>query len=40
LDLFCPRISVLPGVLRALICTFEGIATTAELWATGLGQAS
>jgi hypothetical protein len=39
LDSRCPRISLLPGVLRALICTFEGPATTKELWATGLGQA-
>jgi hypothetical protein len=38
LDLRCPRISLLPGVLRALIYTFEGPATTEELWATGLGQ--
>jgi hypothetical protein len=40
LDSRCPRISVLPGVLRALICTFEGAATTEEKWATGLGQAN
>jgi hypothetical protein len=39
LDSRCPRISLLPGVLRALIYTFEGPATTEELWATGLGQA-
>jgi hypothetical protein len=39
LDLRCPRISLLPGVLRALIYTFEGPATTGELWATGLGTA-
>jgi hypothetical protein len=39
LDLRCPRISLLPGVLRALICTFEGPGTTEELWATGLGTA-
>jgi hypothetical protein len=39
LDLRCPRISVLPGVLRALIYGFEGPVTTEELWATGLGQA-
>jgi hypothetical protein len=39
LDSRCPRISVLPGVLRALIYTFEGPGTTEELWATGLGQA-
>jgi hypothetical protein len=39
LDLRCPRISLLPGVLRALIYTFEGPATTEERWATGLGQA-
>jgi hypothetical protein len=39
LDLRCPRISLLPGVLRALIYTFEGPATTEELWATGLGSA-
>jgi hypothetical protein len=37
LDLRCPRISLLPGVLRALIHGFEGPATTEELWATGLG---
>jgi ankyrin repeat protein len=37
LDSRCPRISLLPGVLRALIYTFEGPATTKELWATGLG---
>jgi hypothetical protein len=36
LDLRCPRISVLPGLLRALIYGFEGPATTEELWATGL----
>jgi hypothetical protein len=40
LDSRCPRISLLPGVLRALIYTFEGPATTEELWATGLGQAN
>jgi hypothetical protein len=39
LDLRCPRISVLPGVLRALIYIFEGPVTTEELWATGLGTA-
>jgi hypothetical protein len=39
LNLRCSRISRLPGVLRALIYTFEGPATTEELWATGLGQA-
>jgi hypothetical protein len=39
LDLRCPRISPLPGVLRALIYGFEGPATTEEFWATGLGQA-
>jgi hypothetical protein len=39
LDLRCPRISLLPGVLRALIYSFEGPATTEELWATGLGTA-
>jgi hypothetical protein len=39
LDLRCPRVSLLPGVLRALIYTFEGPATTDELWATGLGAA-
>jgi hypothetical protein len=39
LDLRCPRISLLPGVLRALIYGFEGPATTEELWATGLGTA-
>jgi hypothetical protein len=39
LDSRCPRISVLPGVLRALINILEGPATTEELWATGLGQA-
>jgi hypothetical protein len=38
LDLRCPRISPLPCVLRALIYTFEGPATTEELWATGLGH--
>jgi hypothetical protein len=37
LDLRCPCISLLPGVLRALIYGFEGPATTEELWATGLG---
>jgi hypothetical protein len=31
LDSRCPRISLLPGVLRALIHTFEGPATTEEL---------
>jgi hypothetical protein len=39
LDLRCPRISPLPGVLRAVIYGFEGPATTEELWATGLGTA-
>jgi hypothetical protein len=39
LDLRCPHISVLPGVLQALIYGFEGPATTEELWATGLGTA-
>jgi hypothetical protein len=39
LDSRCPRISVLPAVLRALIYGFEGPATTEELWATGLGVA-
>jgi hypothetical protein len=39
LDLRSPRISRLPGVLRALIYGFEGPATTEELWATGLGMA-
>jgi hypothetical protein len=39
LDTRCPRISLLPGVLRALIYTCEGPATTEELWATGLGTA-
>jgi hypothetical protein len=39
LDLRCPRISLLPGVLRALIYGFEAPGTTEELWATGLGQA-
>jgi hypothetical protein len=39
LDSRCPRISLLPNVLRALIYGFEGPATTEELWATGLGQA-
>jgi hypothetical protein len=39
LDSRCPRISVLPDVLGALIYTFEGPATTEELWAMGLGQA-
>jgi hypothetical protein len=39
LDSRCPRISLLPGVLRALIYSFEGPATTEELWATGLGTA-
>jgi hypothetical protein len=38
LDMRCPRISLLPVVLRALIYAFEGPATTEELWATGLGQ--
>jgi hypothetical protein len=36
-DLCCPCISLLPGVLWALIYTFEAPATTEELWATGLG---
>jgi hypothetical protein len=40
LDSRCPRISVLPGVLRALIYGFEAPGTTEELWATGLGQAT
>jgi hypothetical protein len=39
LDSRCPRISLLPGVLRSLIYGFEGPATTEELWATGLGTA-
>jgi hypothetical protein len=39
LDSRCPRISLLPGVLRAPIYGFEGPATTEELWATGLGTA-
>jgi hypothetical protein len=39
LDLRCPRISLLPGVLRVLIYAFEGPATTEKLWATGLCQA-
>jgi hypothetical protein len=39
LDSHCPRISLLPGVLKALIYTFEGPATTEEIWATGLGTA-
>jgi hypothetical protein len=39
LDLRCPRISLLLDVLRALICTFEGHATTEALWSTGLGIA-
>jgi hypothetical protein len=39
LDLRCPRVSLLPGVLRALIYTCEELATTEELWATGLGEA-
>jgi hypothetical protein len=39
LDSRCPRISLLPGVLRALIHGFEGPATAEELWATGLGTA-
>jgi hypothetical protein len=39
LDSRCPRISLLPGVLRTLIYGFEGPATTEELWATGLGTA-
>jgi hypothetical protein len=38
-DLRCPRISPLPGVLRALIYGVEGATTTEELWATGLGTA-
>jgi hypothetical protein len=38
-DLRCPRISFLPGELRALVHIFEGPATTEELWATGLGTA-
>jgi hypothetical protein len=38
-DLRCPRVSFLPGVLRALIYGFEGPGTTEELWATGLGEA-
>jgi hypothetical protein len=36
LDSRCPRISVFPGVLRALIYGFEGPATTEELWAARL----
>jgi hypothetical protein len=40
LDSRCPRISLLPGVLRALIYGFEAPGTTEELWATGLGQAT
>jgi hypothetical protein len=39
LNLRCPRICLLPDVLRALIYSFEGLATTEELWAMGLGQA-
>jgi hypothetical protein len=39
LDLRCPRSSLLPGVLLALIYGIEGPATTEELWSTGLGQA-
>jgi hypothetical protein len=39
LDSRCPRISLLPGVLRALIHGFEGPATTEERWATRLGTA-
>jgi hypothetical protein len=39
LDLPCPRISLLAGVLRALVYGFEGPATTEELWAMGLGRA-
>jgi hypothetical protein len=39
LNLRCPRICLLPDVLRALIYGFEGPATTEELWATGLGAA-
>jgi hypothetical protein len=40
LDLNCSRISLLPGVLQALVHGFEGSAATDELWATGLGTAS
>jgi hypothetical protein len=40
LDLRCPRICLLPDVLRALIYGFEGPGTTEELWATGLGTAT
>jgi hypothetical protein len=32
LNLRCPRISKLPGVLRGLIFAFEGPSTTQELW--------
>jgi hypothetical protein len=39
LDLRCPRISLLPGELRAVIHGFEGPATNEELWPTGLGTA-
>jgi hypothetical protein len=38
-DLRCPHISLLRGVLRALIHGFERAATTEDLWATGLGTA-
>jgi hypothetical protein len=38
LDLRCPRISLLPEELQALIYAFEGPATTEELWATGLSS--
>jgi hypothetical protein len=38
LDSRCPRVTHLPGVLRALIYTFEGPTTTEELWATRLGS--
>jgi hypothetical protein len=39
LYLRCPRISLLPRVLRTLIYTFKGPATTEELWATRLSRA-
>jgi hypothetical protein len=38
-DSRCPHISLLPGVLWALLYTLEGRATTEELWASGLGTA-
>ena len=39
LDTHCPLVAPLPEELRALVYSFEGPATTEELWATGLGAA-